>query len=122
MNKFFPEGTEPTAPESSDIKDLDAKHMQDIQQIRYNNRKLFHKMLPWVTIIIVSFLMLLFFVVLPVPEIPLRNERTGHVLRYYFIALRSTGSTAFLTLLAIVGSELLKQLYKYIRYLANNDT
>jgi len=117
MSKFFPKGTNLVPPKSSglDDQDFDAKHTQDIQAIKYNNRKLFHKALPLVTLFLIIFLLLLFFIILPIPEIPLRNEREGHILRYYFVALRNTGTTAFITFLAIIGSEFLKQLYKYLK-------
>jgi len=113
-SRFFIEGR-PDIPKSFGERDFDAKHMREIRAIKYRNRKIFHTLLPWLIGFIVFFLVFIFLVVLPMPQIPIPSERVRAWSDYYFIALGNTGATALITFLTIVVSALLKQLYNYIR-------
>lgn len=103
-------------------EDPNATRKEELNTIKHRNVMWFYKWQPFVLVGGALFLILLFFVIMPLAEMfpestmPLEYKSFWEIFREWSRAFQVTGRTAFIALTTLVVSDLLKRLIEHIRY------
>ena len=109
-------------PNVSEVKeDPDNTLEAEIRRVKRENLKKLYKALPWAVGAGLTFLIALFFLILPVSEMELGH--TGFIawFRAWARAFVYTASTAGIAIATLIVSNLLNRLYAFIRSFANDE-
>jgi len=89
-------------------EDPQLRRDEELNQTKHRNRVLFHKMLPWGVVFGITFLVALFFVILPLSEMEIGHDSFSSWFQAWAIAFRQTGGTMGIALATLIVSALLK--------------
>jgi len=95
--------------------DADSKHKKELDAVKHQNALWLHKTWPWLIKGIMVFLLLLFFIILPLSEMTLKYSNFWEGARDWSRAFLSTASTAAIALATLFISDLVKRVFDYIK-------